>query len=439
MAKVSRPLSTERVELADEPAYGDVTWVSPLRRRPVHVPDPDKVALLADWSAGLLAHDSVAHVDASLHSRAREQVLRRPRRHDDDPAAGAHPVLSWRPSASTRSPAASTPCARSRRRSAAAGSTSPATGWDWAAELDELPELLAEKLRGPVGRGRRLRPGDRPVQPVADHPRVDRARHRAGPGAGLRGQLRRHLVRDLRQARARCAYGSAGDERHRRPHRRARPGHDRLRRRGRRRRSVGHRQGRRAGRLPARPARWPGSRASAGPTAARSPTPPAHVPMQRMANVSLQPAAGRPVDRGADRPGRARHLRRRRQELVDRHAALQLPVHRAAVLPIENGRLAGQLRDVAYQATTTDFWGSLEAVGGPQTYVLGGAFNCGKGQPGQVARGQPRLPVGAVPRRADPQHRRRRQADEHHDRHRREAAGGRRAGAGAVHRATAAS
>ena len=27
----------------------------------------------------------------------------------------------------------------------------------------------------------------------------------------------------------------------------------------------------------------------------------------------------------------------------------------------------------------------MEAVGGPQTYVLGGAFNCGKGQPGQVA------------------------------------------------------
>ncbi len=52
---------------------------------------------------------------------------------------------------------------------------------------------------------------------------------------------------------------------------------------------------------------------------------------------------------------------------------------------IRNGRLAGQLRDVAYQATTTDFWGSMKAVGGPQTYVLGGAFNCGKAQPGQVA------------------------------------------------------
>ena len=52
---------------------------------------------------------------------------------------------------------------------------------------------------------------------------------------------------------------------------------------------------------------------------------------------------------------------------------------------IRDGRLAGQLRDVAYQATTTDFWGSMEAVGGPSTCVLGGAFNCGKAQPGQVA------------------------------------------------------
>jgi TldD protein len=27
----------------------------------------------------------------------------------------------------------------------------------------------------------------------------------------------------------------------------------------------------------------------------------------------------------------------------------------------------------------------MEAVGGPQTYELNGAFNCGKAQPGQVA------------------------------------------------------
>jgi TldD protein len=52
---------------------------------------------------------------------------------------------------------------------------------------------------------------------------------------------------------------------------------------------------------------------------------------------------------------------------------------------IEGGRLAGQLRDVAYQATTTDFWGSMSVLGGPGTYVLGGAMNCGKAQPGQTA------------------------------------------------------
>jgi TldD protein len=27
----------------------------------------------------------------------------------------------------------------------------------------------------------------------------------------------------------------------------------------------------------------------------------------------------------------------------------------------------------------------MEAVGGPETYLLHGAFNCGKAQPGQVA------------------------------------------------------
>ena len=40
---------------------------------------------------------------------------------------------------------------------------------------------------------------------------------------------------------------------------------------------------------------------------------------------------------------------------------------------------------VSGSAATTDFWGSMEAVGGPDTWVLGGAFNCGKAQPGQVA------------------------------------------------------
>jgi TldD protein len=52
---------------------------------------------------------------------------------------------------------------------------------------------------------------------------------------------------------------------------------------------------------------------------------------------------------------------------------------------IEKGKLAGQVKDLAYQSRTTDFWGAMQAVGGESTYVLGGAFNCGKGQPSQTA------------------------------------------------------
>ncbi len=112
---------------------------------------------------------------------------------------------------------------------------------------------------------------------------------------------------------------------------------------------------------------------------------PGHMPIQRMANVSLQPTAGGPST----------------QELIsgvtdgiyivgDKSWSIDMQRYNfqftgQRFFRIKNGQLAGQLRDVAYQATTTDFWNSMEAAGGPQTYVLGGAFNCGKGQPGQVA------------------------------------------------------
>jgi TldD protein len=52
---------------------------------------------------------------------------------------------------------------------------------------------------------------------------------------------------------------------------------------------------------------------------------------------------------------------------------------------IKGGRIVGQVKDVAYQSRTTDFWNALAAVGGAATYVLAGAFNCGKGQPSQIA------------------------------------------------------
>jgi TldD protein len=113
---------------------------------------------------------------------------------------------------------------------------------------------------------------------------------------------------------------------------------------------------------------------------------PHHVPIQRMANVSLQPDPARDtttdeliagVDRGIYVVG-------------DKSWSIDMQRYNfqftgQRFYRIENGRLAGQLRDVAYQATTTDFWGSLRALGGPSSWLLSGALNCGKAQPGQVA------------------------------------------------------
>jgi len=50
---------------------------------------------------------------------------------------------------------------------------------------------------------------------------------------------------------------------------------------------------------------------------------------------------------------------------------------------IKNGKIVGMLNDVAYQATTNEFWNSCSAVCDERDYRLGGAFNDGKGQPAQ--------------------------------------------------------
>jgi TldD protein len=112
---------------------------------------------------------------------------------------------------------------------------------------------------------------------------------------------------------------------------------------------------------------------------------PGHIPIQRMANVSLQPAAD-----GPDTEGLISQVERGIYVVGDKSWSIDMQRYNfqftgQRFFRIENGRLAGQVKDVAYQATTTDFWRSMAAVGGPSTYVLGGAFNCGKAQPGQVA------------------------------------------------------
>jgi TldD protein len=50
---------------------------------------------------------------------------------------------------------------------------------------------------------------------------------------------------------------------------------------------------------------------------------------------------------------------------------------------IKDGKIAGMLNDVAYQANTREFWNSCAQVCDEKDYRLGGAFNDGKGQPSQ--------------------------------------------------------
>jgi TldD protein len=127
---------------------------------------------------------------------------------------------------------------------------------------------------------------------------------------------------------------------------------------------------------------------------------PLHVPIQRMANVSLAPAGGSENSRGgggSDGGGGGpttadliAGVERGLYIVGDKSWSIDMQRYNfqftgQRFFKIEGGRLVGQVKDVAYQATTTEFWGAMEAVGGSSTYVLGGAFNCGKGQPGQVA------------------------------------------------------
>ena len=53
---------------------------------------------------------------------------------------------------------------------------------------------------------------------------------------------------------------------------------------------------------------------------------------------------------------------------------------------IKDGKLTEMYRNPNYTGITTEFWGSCDAVGGRSEWTVWGTPNCGKGQPGQVAR-----------------------------------------------------
>jgi TldD protein len=379
VARVAAAMNTERIELAPEPAHGDVTWVSAYEIDPFTVSPREKVDLLADWSARLLAHEAVSHVDAGLF-----QVRENKFYTDGGTTATQQRVRVYPQLTAVAVTESGFDDMRTLAPPAGRGwEYLTGTGWDFGTELAELPELLAAKLAAPsVEAGR--------YDLVIDPSNLWLTIHES---IGHATELDRALGYEAAYAGTSFAtldklgslkYGSdvmniTGDRTA--PHGLSTIGYDDEGVAGQSWRLisggvlVGYQLDRRMAQLK-------DFGRSNGCAFADSP---GHMPLQRMANVSLEPAADGPdtseliagVDNGI-------------YILGDKSWSIDMQRYNfqftgQRFFRIRNGRLDGQLRDAAYQATTTDFWNSMEAVGGPQTYVLGGAFNCGKGQPGQAA------------------------------------------------------
>jgi TldD protein len=385
MARVTSRAGGGRVELAPEPSHGEVTWTSAFDVDPSTIPTADKIALLAEWSRRLGEHEVVAHTSASLlavseatyladlnGTRATQQRVRLQCQLEALALseAGFETMRTIAP-----------PVGRGWEYL-----TGPASvgNWDWDGEVDRIPELLAEKLAAPsVDAGTY----DLVVDPsnlwltihesIGHATELDRAvgyeAAYAGTSFATFDQLDRlrygspvmHVTGD-RTVEHGLATVSIDDE-------------------GVEAQSFDLvRDGILVGyQLDRAIAASMGFGRSNGCAFADSPM---HVPIQRMANVSL-------AHSGKDGPSTEdliAGVERGIYVVGDKSWSIDMQRYNfqftgQRFYRIENGKLAGQLKDVAYQATTTDFWGAMEAVGGASTWVLGGAFNCGKGQPGQVA------------------------------------------------------
>jgi TldD protein len=107
------------------------------------------------------------------------------------------------------------------------------------------------------------------------------------------------------------------------------------------------------------------------------------VQFQRMPNVSLLPGDR---DIGVDDivadTSRGVLVRNAGSWSID-HQRYNFQFSGQAFYEVRNGKIAGMLKDVAYQSSTPVFWNSMDLIGGKSSYWMGGAFNDGKGEPSQ--------------------------------------------------------
>ena len=380
VASALASLNSEPVELAPEPAHQD-TYVSSFEVDPLSVPDDEKVAFFLGVNEKVLASKKVDHVDfgaslvlenkyfASLEGTETSQ--QRVRVHGDfqatkiDPRTGAFETM------------------RSCSLPRGLGWEHFASGFDFSAAAEEIPNLLEEKIAAPS-----VEPGryDLVIDPtnlwltihesIGHATELDRAlgyeAAYAGTSFATLDKLNRLQYgapfmrvtgdRTVEHGLATVGYDDEGVEAQ---------SWDLI--------TGGVLTGYQLNR---QMALKQGFGRSNGCAYAESG---AAVPLQRMPNVSLQ-AGSEDRDLGdllADVEDGIYIVGDKSWSIDMQRYNFQFTGQQ--FWRIRNGRLAGQLKDVAYQATTTEFWNSMSAVGGPSTYVLGGAFNCGKGQPGQAA------------------------------------------------------
>ncbi|HYZ12059.1 MAG TPA: TldD/PmbA family protein [Actinomycetota bacterium] len=107
-------------------------------------------------------------------------------------------------------------------------------------------------------------------------------------------------------------------------------------------------------------------------------------PLIRMTNISIEPREGTLGDIIGDTKDGVFMTTNSSWSIDDHRVNFQFGCEIA--WRIEDGRLTQMYRNPNYTGTTTEFWQSCDAVGGREDWTLWGTPNCGKGQPGQVAR-----------------------------------------------------
>jgi TldD protein len=108
------------------------------------------------------------------------------------------------------------------------------------------------------------------------------------------------------------------------------------------------------------------------------------IPLIRMSNIHLEPGAGSFDDLLADAGDGFYFQTNRSWSIDDKRLNFQFGCE--AAWEIKDGSLGRMYRNPTYNGRTPDFWGSCDAIAGREQWQVYGTPNCGKGQPGQVAR-----------------------------------------------------